>query len=132
MKAARTERDLESHRLTGPLADELAEAQSRAAAAQHRNLTAVPDIADDANANANANPNPDPLSRADVVGATPAHLALIAVLIDEANARLLWARSTPTHAVWCERRRDTKARSRDVLCVIRIEKGEIVARWSFE
>jgi hypothetical protein len=122
VKAARTESDLESHRLEGPLADELAAAQKRAAESQRRNLAPLPDISE----NANANPNPDPLSRADFVGADPLHLALIAALIGEADVQLLWARSTATHAVWCERRAGA-----DVLRVIRVDGGKIVNHWSF-
>jgi hypothetical protein len=52
---------------------------------------------------------------------------LIAALIDNGDAQLLWARSTPTHAVWCERRA-----GRDILRVIRVESGRIVDHSSFE
>jgi hypothetical protein len=123
VKAARTESDLESHRLEGPLADELTAAQHRAAASQQRNLAPVPDIAE--NPNPNANPFPDPLSRANLHGADPTHLALIAPLIGEAE--VLWVRSTSTHAVWCERRAGA-----DVLRLIRVEGGRIVQQWSFD
>jgi hypothetical protein len=135
VKAARTESDLETHALTGPLADELAEAQARA---QRVNPDPRPAPApapaparepeperEPKTLNLNLNPFPDPLSRADVVDADPVHLALIAALIGDAD--LLWARSTPTHAVWCERRA-----GKDLLRVIRVEGAKIVQHWSFD
>jgi len=135
VKAARTESDLETHALTGPLADELAEAQARAqrvnpdprpapapAPAREPEPEREPKTL---NLNLNLNPFPDPLSRADVVDADPVHLALIAALIGDAD--LLWARSTETHAVWCERRA-----GKDLLRVIRVEGAKIVQHWSFD
>jgi hypothetical protein len=141
MKAARTESDLESHTLTGPLADELAKAQARAERVNpdpRRARARAPALAPEPererkrepepktpNLNLNLNPFPDPLSRADVVDADPLHLSLIAALIGDAH--LLWARSTGTHAVWCERRA-----GKDVLRVIRVEGARIVQHWSFD
>jgi hypothetical protein len=109
IKAARTEQDLEGHRLQGTLAEELAAGRARAAGNRGPSL----------------HPAPEPEPAPDLAGATPAHLALISSLIPR-DALLLWARSTPTHAVWCERRR-----SGDVLCVARIESGQVLQRWSF-
>jgi hypothetical protein len=89
--------------------------------------------------------------RADLTAATPAHLPLISDLVAEreqsARAQhkgptdvprrieVLWVRSTPTHAVWCERRHAAtlaaRAMTRDVICVALIERGRVTDRWSF-
>jgi hypothetical protein len=89
--------------------------------------------------------------RADLTAAAPAHLPLISDLVSEreqsARAQhkgptdvprrieVLWVRSTPTHAVWCERRHAAtlaaRAMTRDVICVALIERGRVTERWSF-
>jgi hypothetical protein len=92
-----------------------------------------------------------PLSSADTRGISPQHLKLIeqAALEREQALRqaevsesdvprrveILWARSTATHAVWCERRYPaTQAAAslvKDVVCVALIEDGRIIDRWTY-
>jgi hypothetical protein len=148
LRAARTESDLEGERLGGRLAQELREAKAVAAAASAglpgpRLVAAVP-----------AEPPAEaagPLAGADVRGAALEHLAIIEALALEREAALrlahqgesdvprrievLWARSTATHAVWCERRnaatRGAAGMSREVICVARIEDGKPTERWSY-
>jgi hypothetical protein len=76
----------------------------------------------------------DPLSGADVRGASQEHLDVVAQLVREReavpgsrHAEVLWVRSTPTHAVWAERR----APRREVVCVAQVDSGKVVARWQF-
>ena len=134
VKAARTERDLEEERLEGTLADELRAGRARAAR-QRSNLMAVA---------APADPPADPLAGADLRGAHPAHLLLIAELLRAQHAEttevadrveVLWVRSNESHAVWCERRHAGipagGALSREVICVAQVEGGAVAERWSF-
>jgi ABC-type Zn2+ transport system substrate-binding protein/surface adhesin len=157
-QAAGTERDLEGERLKGALAEELAAAKARVAGGRSENEKEHQQehdhehehqrAHDDLNANANLN---DPLSGADVVTPDPAHLPLIAALVAEreqsARAQhtgptdvprrieVLWVRSNPTHAVWCERRHAAtvaaRAMTKDVICVALINRGRITERWFF-
>jgi hypothetical protein len=117
-RAARTEAELEGERLQGALADELRAARARAEALQGPGLAAVPPV------------ETDPLAGADVRGAAPAHLAVVARERErsgEAGVKVLWVRSNETHAVWCER----SAEGREVIRVARVEEGAVVERWSF-
>jgi len=127
VRAARTESELEGNRLAGALADELQAARARASGA------AVPEPQ-----------APAPAPAAD-------HHTLVERLIAEREAQaraqqtgasdvprrveLLWVHSTPTHAVWCERRHAAthaaRGMTRDVICVGLVERGEITERWSF-
>ena len=79
------------------------------------------------------------------------HRAIVEQLVDEREQQirlqhvgpvdvrkrveLLWVHSTPSHAVWCERRHAAtaaaSAMTRDVICVAQIEKGKVVERWFF-
>lgn len=134
VKAARTERDLEEERLEGTLADELRAGRARAGASQRSNLMAVATPPD---------PPADPLAGADLRGALPAHLLLVAELLRAESAgtadvprrvEVLWVRSNESHAVWCERRHSGttgRALSREVICVAQVEGGAIAERWSF-
>lgn len=145
MRAARTESDLEGERLSGALADELRAAKALAAASGATGpRLVVPEPAAVLEALG-------PMDGADIRGATAEHLRIIEsqALEREAALRLnhkgetdvprrievLWARSTATHAVWCERRhaatRAAAAMTRDVICVVRIENGKPGERWSY-
>jgi hypothetical protein len=48
---------------------------------------------------------------------------------------VIWVRSNLNHAVWCERRHAAtvaaRALTREVICVVRIEKGVVAERWFF-
>jgi hypothetical protein len=151
LRAARTESDLEGERLSGTLAEELRAAKAVAAAATSpgpRLVTADP----------SAMPLPTvlperagPLQGADLRGATREHLDIIEALALERETALrlshpgasdvprrvevLWARSTATHAVWCERRnaatQAAAAMSREVICVVKVEDGKPAERWSY-
>jgi hypothetical protein len=87
-----------------------------------------------------------PLEAAEVSGATAEHLALIETLVREREAaastgtaspriEVLWAKSTATHAVWCERRLPAiaaaAAMTREVVCVARVENGKVIDRWTY-
>ena len=150
-KAAGTEGDLEAERLRSALAGELRKAepvQEQDQDQDHdddhvRDLHPDPDL--------HPHPVPDSLSGADLRGADPAHLPLIAPLVAEreqsARAQhqgpsdvprrieVLWVRSNATHAVWCERRHAAtlaaRAMTRDVICVALIERGKVTERWFF-
>ena len=147
MKAARTERDLEEERLEGTFAEELRAARARAAESHRPNLVAVAAPAAEVAAEA---PPLGPLAAADVRGADPAHLPLVAGMVREREQLLrahvgptdlerrvevLWVRSNATHTVWCERRHATApaagGTTREVICVARIEDGAVMERWSF-
>jgi hypothetical protein len=143
MRAARTESDLEGERLTGAFAEELraAKALAKGEAAPGPRMAVVPP--------------PEvplgPLASADVRGATEEHLRVIETLALEREqilrsghkgpsdvprrVEVLWAKSTATHAVWCERRYAATlaaaAMNRDVICVVRIEDGRPGERWSY-
>jgi len=144
LRAARTESDLEGERLSGALAQELRAAKAVAAASRGPRL-----VTED--------PEPDPplvlrgpLDGADVRGATKEHLEIIEALTLEREQALraghagetdvsrrievLWAKSTATHAVWCERRNPATfaaaGMSRDVIWVLKIESGKPTERWS--
>jgi hypothetical protein len=131
VKAARTERDLEQERLGGALAEELRAGRSRALASQRPGLVALPDQPSDTTP-------ADPLSGADVRGADPAHLVLIAGIVGaqaadmERRVEVLWVRSNATHAVWCERTTAARGATREVICVARIDGGAVVQRWFFD
>jgi hypothetical protein len=147
LRAARMESALEDQRLEGALAEELRAARARAAAAQKPNLIAVVDP------KASPDPGPilDPLTGADVRGADPAHLPLIVEMVKDRELQLraqhmgesdvarrvevIWVRSNLNHAVWCERRHAAtvaaRALTREVICVVRIEKGVVAERWFF-
>ena len=152
LRAARTESDLEGERLSGALANELRAAKAAAAAATGARgpRLVTPDAVE-------PTPTPVPdspaalLAGADVRGATGEHLAIIESLALEREAALrlahtgetdvplrieiLWARSTATHAVWCERRnpatKAAAAMSREVICVVKVEDGKPTERWSY-
>ena len=141
VKAARTESDLEGDRLQGALAEELQAARARAAAAQGTHLAALPEDQAASVAVAPAPAAADPLLGADLRGASPQHLALVAALVAERDGQLrahaqggiqvLWVRSNAAHAAWCERRQTPQAAPREVICVARIEGGKVAQRWSF-
>ncbi|HEX4383358.1 MAG TPA: hypothetical protein VH083_10425 [Myxococcales bacterium] len=144
LRAARTERDLEGERLSGALADELRAAKAIAAASTAPGPRLV--IPEPASVEPLG-----PLDGADVRGATAEHLQVIEsqALEREASLRLshkgesdvprrievLWAKSTATHAVWCERRHAATlaaaAMTREVICVVRVENGKPGERWSY-
>lgn len=169
-KAARTEGDLEGNRLQGALAEELQAARLRAAAVQRAPLSAVPDVAGgDAPTTAPGTqptlqpvPQPtlqptlqpalqpvSPFSDADLHGANPEHLPLIAALVSDREAQLrslhpaaaggrvevLWVRSNATHCAWCERRHAASPAAitltREVICVAQIDRGKVIERWFF-
>lgn len=111
-RAARTEADLEGERLQGALAEELRAARARAEQSQRPGLAAV------------RTADVDPLAGADVRGADPVHLAVVA---RSAEGAVLWVRSNETHAVWCER----IGEGREVIRVARVEGGAVAERWSF-
>jgi hypothetical protein len=113
-RAARTEADLEGERLQGALAEELRAARTRAEQSQRPGLAAVP------------TPDADALAGADVRGADPAHLAVVA-RERERGVEVVWVRSSETHAVWCER----NGGGREVIRVARVEGGAVAERWSF-
>lgn len=155
IRAARTEGDLEGDRLQGALAQELQAAKARAAASQHPQLAAVQEPAAPPPAVAVAPRAPseaeDPLEGADLRGAAPEHLPVIAALVAERETQLralhvgpsdvarrvevLWIRSNATHAAWCERRHAAtlaaRAMTREVICVVQIDRGQVVERWFF-
>jgi hypothetical protein len=115
-RAARTERDLESERLEGALAEELREGKARAAGTASPRLEVVQAPA-------------ETLRGADLRGADLEHVTLVAELIraeGEGRVEVLWVRSNRAHAVWSERRR-----AGEVIRVVRIEGGAVVERWSF-
>lgn len=117
-RAARTEADLEGERLQGALAEELRAARTRAEQSQRPGIAAVP------------TPDVDALAGADVRGADPAHLAVVARERSGAagmGVTVLWVRSNETHAVWCER----SGGGREVIRVARVEGGAVAERWSF-
>jgi hypothetical protein len=147
LRAARTESDLEGERLSGALADELRAAKALAAASGAtgpRLVVAEPLL------QAAVEPL-GPLDGADIRGATAEHLQIIESLALEREAALrlaqtglsdvprrievLWAKSTATHAVWCERRHAATlaaaAMTREVVCVVRVENGKPGERWSY-
>jgi hypothetical protein len=162
-KAAGTEGDLEAERLQRALADELSLARSKETTTAAKTKTANPTAKATATQNQNANKRENEAANqneqehenvfadADLRGADPAHLPLISDLVAEreqsARAQhkgptdvprrieVLWVRSTPTHAVWCERRHAAtlaaRAMTRDVICVALIERGRVTDRWSF-
>jgi len=119
IKAARTEGAFEEERLRSALGDTLADDARRVSP------DFVPPAAD--------------------------HRALVERLVEEREQQirlqhvgpadvkkrveLLWVHSTPSHAVWCERRHAAtaaaSAMTRDVICVAQIEKGQVVERWFF-
>jgi hypothetical protein len=118
-RAARTEADLEGERLQAALADELRAARERAERSRP-GLAAVPAA------------EVDPLAGADVRGADPAHLALVAREGEKsrragAGVKVVWVRSNERYAVWCER----SGGGREVIWVARVEGGEVAERWSF-
>jgi hypothetical protein len=118
-RAARTEADLESERLQAALADELRAARERAERSQP-GLAAVPAA------------EVDPLAGADVRGADPAHLAVVAREGEKsrragAGVKVVWVRSNERYAVWCER----SGGGREVIWVARVEGGAVAERWSF-
>ena len=120
-RAARTERDLESERLEGALAEELREGKARAAGMAPPRLEVVKTAP------------PEALRGADLRGADLEHVTLVAELIraeGEDRVEVLWVRSNRAHAVWSERRR-AGAAVREVIRVVRIEGGVVVERWSF-
>jgi hypothetical protein len=145
LRAARTESDLEGERLSGALADELRAAKALAAASGATGPRLVVPLVQPA-----AEPL-GPLHGADIRGATAEHLQIIESLALDREAALrlaqtgesdiprrievLWAKSTATHAVWCERRHAAAlaaaAMTRDVICVVRIENGKPGERWSY-
>jgi hypothetical protein len=142
--AARTESDLESERLTGALAQELQAAKDVAKAATGGART--PRLVTPAPAVAVAAAPRGPLEGAELSGATAEHLALIEALVREREAvassggaspriEVLWAKSTATHAVWCERRLPATpaaaAMTREVVCVARVENGKVIDRWTY-
>lgn len=112
-RAARTEADLEGERLQGALAEELRAARTRAEQSQRPGLAAVPI------------PDVDALAGADVRGADPAHLAVVARSAE--GVTVLWVRSNEAHVVWCER----GGAGREVIRVARVEGGAVAERWSF-
>ena len=117
-RAARTEADLEGERLQGALGEELRAARARAEQSQRPGIGAV------------RTPDADPLAGADVRGADPAHLAVVArerSAAPGAGVTVLWVRSNETHAVWCER----SGGGREVIRVARVEGGAVAERWSF-
>jgi hypothetical protein len=135
LRAARTESDLESERLTGALADELRQGKALAAGQTAPTLVV-------------ARAPLRPLDGADVGGASPEHLRIVEGLADEREAALrttrgdierrlevLWVRSTATHVAWCERRhpatRAAAGMAREVICVARIANGKAVERWAW-
>jgi hypothetical protein len=147
LRAAQTESDLEGERLSGALAQELRAAKAVAAAASAGGPRLVPLEPSE--------PVPvavplGPLDGADVHGATREHLDIIEALALERETALraahsgetdvprrvevLWAKSTETHAVWCERRNAATFAaagiSREVICVVRVENGKPAERWS--
>jgi hypothetical protein len=146
LRAARTESDLEGERLSGALAEELRAAKAVAAASTMVGPRLLPPAPLEP-----APIAPGPLDGADVRGATKEHLGIIETLALEREAALrlayqgetdvprrievLWAKSTPTHAVWCERRNSatqaSAGMSREVICVVRIEDGKAAERWSY-
>jgi hypothetical protein len=125
VRAARTERDLESDRFEGAFAEELKAARARADAAAHRpELVAVASTPDAVRT---------ALDGADVRGARPEHVRLVEDLLRGASGAppdVLWIRSNAAHLVWCERHIES-ANVREVIRVARIENGAIVERWSF-
>jgi hypothetical protein len=117
-RAARTEADLEGERLQGALAEELRAARTRAEQSQRPGLAPVP------------TPDVDALAGADVRGADPTHLAVVArerSVAPGAGVTVLWVRSNETHVVWCER----SGGAREVIRVARVEGGAVAERWSF-
>jgi len=119
-RAARTEADLEGERLQGALAEELRAARARAEQSQRPGLAAVPTA------------GADPLAGADVRGADPAHLAVVARERERSAAAgmgvtVLWVRSNESHAVWCER----SGEGREAIRVARVEGGAVAEQWSF-
>ena len=117
-RAARTEADLEGERLQGALGEELRAARARAEQSQRPGIAAA------------RTPDADPLAGADVRGADPAHLAVVArerSAAPGAGVTVLWVRSNETHAVWCER----SGGGREVIRVARVEGGAVAERWSF-
>src|SRR5476651_538016 len=148
VRAARTESDLEGERLSGALAQELRAGKAVAAAASPGSRG--PQLV----AQEPSMPLPTvalgPLDGADVHGATREHLDIIEALALERETALraahsgetdvprrievLWAKSTETHAVWCERRNAATfaaaGMSREVICVVRVENGKPAERWS--
>jgi hypothetical protein len=150
LRAAQTESDLEGERLSGALAQELRAAKAVAAAASSgsRASRLVPL---EPSAPAPAVVPLGPLDGADVHGATREHLDIIEALALERETALraahsgetdvprrievLWAKSTETHAVWCERRNAATfaaaGMSREVICVVRVENGKPAERWSY-
>jgi hypothetical protein len=139
IRAARTESDLESERLTGTFAQELQAAKDVAKAVTEGART--PRLVTPAQA---LDRPRRPVDEAEVSCATPEHLALIEALVREAMAasgaaspriEVLWAKSTATHAVWCERRLPAvpaaAATTHEVVCVARVENGKITDRWTF-
>ena len=121
VKAARTESDLEAERLAASL-----------------NLPPLP-------------PPPPPESPPPPQPLAADHRALVERLVEEREQQirahhvgssdvtrrveLLWVHSTPTFAVWCERRHAAthaaRSMTRDVICVAQISGGAVLERWSF-
>ena len=125
VRAARTERDLESERFEGAFAEELKAARARADAATHRpELVPVPSTPDHVRT---------ALDGADIRGAQRDHVRLVEQLLRGTVGGppdVLWIRSNAAHVVWWERHLGPAIR--DVIRVARIENGTIVERWSFE
>lgn len=148
VKAARTESDLESERLSGALDAELRAARERSAQVGSPKQFPVPSTVP-APIPVPPAPATRPLDGADVSGADPLHLPLVAQMAAEREQQLraqhpgavgrrveiLWVRSNATHAVWCERRHAASAAarsmSRDVVCVAQIDHGKVTERWYF-
>ncbi|MFL5309282.1 MAG: hypothetical protein ACJ79H_02400 [Myxococcales bacterium] len=76
---------------------------------------------------------PPQLFRADVRGASQAHLEIVARLQEERQAppgnriEILWVRSNATHVAWAE----SRPGNREVICIAQIDGGSVVARWQF-
>src|SRR5207237_9362762 len=100
------EAERDGERLQGGHAEELRAARARAEQSQKPGLAAV------------RTADVDPLAGADVRGADPVHLAVVA---RSAEGAVLWVRSNETHAVWCER----IGGGREVIRVARGEGGGV-------
>lgn len=125
VQAARTERELEGERLSRALADDVAR------------LTATPLVPQPTQDRAT-----DPLAGADLRGANPEHVRLLAAGTPYASPTIAgvekvspspvaWVRSSANHVVWGERRPPGSI-GREVICVARIEDGAIAERWTFD
>ncbi|HXN55644.1 MAG TPA: hypothetical protein VN874_05205 [Myxococcales bacterium] len=132
IKAARTERDLEEHRLAAALAEDVVALQAGAPANAASGSTPLVPQSKQA---------PRPTKAPEGAPCRPEHLALMAQILGERERRgeadrveVVWARSAGEHLAWCERRAPAEPGSTgpapEVLCIVQVRDGKIVNRWT--